>query len=125
LWSGLRSILPRDRVDFEKQRWVTLAKRLRTAKGGGPPQRSGWVTPFVWKTRQRTEVVTVGPGVAVSYDLTGKELWRLSGMSAAPIPSPFVYEGLLYVNGGRGRALYAIKPGALGDLTPREPLLVV
>jgi outer membrane protein assembly factor BamB len=27
---------------------------------------------------------------------------------------------LLYVNGGRGKALYAIKPGATGDLTPGE-----
>ena len=74
-------------------------------------------TPFVWKSPQRTEVVTVGPGVAVSYDTAGKELWRLSGMSSIPIPSPFAYEGLLYVNGGRGKPLYAIKPGATGDLT--------
>jgi outer membrane protein assembly factor BamB len=101
-----------------KQLWRT--NRDLASKGGGPPQRSGWVTPFFWKTPQRTEIVTVGPGVAVSYDLTGKELWRLSGMAATPIPSPYVYDGLLYVNGGRGRAVYAIKPGASGDLTPRE-----
>jgi outer membrane protein assembly factor BamB len=101
-----------------KQVWRT--NRDLSVKRAGAPMRSGWVTPFVWKTAQRTEIVTVGPGVAVSYDLDGKELWRLSGMSATPIPSPFVYDGLLYVNGGRGQALYAIKPGASGDLTPRE-----
>jgi outer membrane protein assembly factor BamB len=101
-----------------KPLWRT--NRELKAKEDGPPRQSGWVTPFVWKNPRRTEVVTVGPGVAVSYDPSGKELWRLSGMSSTPIPSPFAYEGLLYVNGGRGKALYAIKPGATGDLTPGE-----
>jgi outer membrane protein assembly factor BamB len=82
-----------------------------------PQARSSWATPFVWKHAQRTEIVTVGPGVAVSYDLAGKELWRLSGMSPAPIPTPFAYEGLLYINGGRGGGLYALKPGASGDIS--------
>lgn len=101
-----------------KQLWRT--NRDLAAKGGGPPQRSGWVTPYIWKTPLRTEIVTVGPGVAVSYDLEGKELWRLSGMAATPIPSPYSYDGLLYINGGRGRAIYAIKPGPTGDITPGE-----
>src|SRR5690349_21304406 len=101
-----------------KQVWRT--NRDLAAKGDGPPQRSGWVTPFVWKSAHRTEVVTVGPGVAVSYDAAGKELWRLSGMSSTPIPSPFAFEGLLYLNGGRGKALFAIRPGAAGELTPPE-----
>jgi outer membrane protein assembly factor BamB len=117
--------------DNEKQQFIAAfdtktgkpvwrTNRDLAAKGDGPPQRSGWVTPFVWKNPRRTEVVTVGPGVAVSYDAVGKELWRLSGMSATPIPSPFAYEGLLYVNGGRGKPLFAIRPGATGDLTPGE-----
>ncbi|HEV3199004.1 MAG TPA: hypothetical protein VGZ73_13905, partial [Bryobacteraceae bacterium] len=45
------------------------------------------------------------------------ELWRIAGMSAMPIPSPFAYDGFLYLNGGKGKALAAIKPGAGGDLT--------
>lgn len=101
-----------------KQVWRT--NRDLSAGRGGPAQRSGWVTPYVWRTKERTELVTVGPGTAVSYDLDGKELWRLRGMSPVPIPSPFAYEGLLYVNGGRGKALYAVRPGATGDLTPRD-----
>lgn len=100
-----------------KPLWRT--NRDLSAKSDGP-HRSGWATPFVWKSPQRTEVVTVGPGVAVSYDTAGKELWRLSNMASIPIPSPFAYEGLLYVNGGRGKPLYAIKPGATGDLTTAE-----
>jgi outer membrane protein assembly factor BamB len=61
--------------------------------------------------------VTVGPNVAVSYDLAGKELWRLEGMCPAPIPMPFAYDGLLYINGGRGSSLFAVRPGAKGDIT--------
>ncbi len=98
---------------------VWRTDRNLSAKGN-VPMRSAWVTPFVWKNPQRTEIVTVGPGVAVSYDPDGKELWRLSGMSATPIPSPFVYDGLLYVNGGAASGLFAIRPGGSGDLTPRE-----
>lgn len=104
------------RTDTGKLVWRT--SRDLAPKGDGSSRRSGWVTPFVWKNPQRTEVVTVGPGTAVSYDAAGKELWRLSGMSATPIPSPFAYGGLLYVNGGRGTPLFAIRPGATGDLTP-------
>jgi outer membrane protein assembly factor BamB len=80
-------------------------------------QRSGWATPFVWRHALRTEIVAVGPGEVVSYDLAGKELWRMSGMAATPIPTPFAYEGLLYINGGRGRPLFALRPGAAGDVS--------
>ncbi len=127
LWGELLLIVN----DNEKQQFIAAFDR-RTGKAvwrtirdlsasrGGPPQRSGWVTPFVWKNENRTEVVTVGPGTAVSYDAAGKELWRLAGMAVTPIPSPFSYEGLLYVNGGRGKSLMAIRPGGQGDLTPKE-----
>ncbi len=37
-----------------------------------------------------------------------------------PIPSPFAYEGLLYLNGGSGKAVAAVKPGATGDLTTAD-----
>jgi outer membrane protein assembly factor BamB len=114
--------------DNQKQQYIAAfdtktGKRLwRTNREVGPPEyRSGWATPFVWKHAQRTEIVTVGPVVAVSYDLTGKELWRMSGMSPLPIPTPFAYEGLLYIDGGRGRPLFAVKPGATGDISlPRS-----
>ena len=85
-----------------------------------PVQRSGWATPFVWRNPKRTEIVTVGPGEAISYDLAGKELWRMSGMSATPVPMPFAYGGLLYVDGGRGKSLFALRPGAGGDISLKE-----
>ena len=38
-------------------------------------------------------------------------------MSPVPIPMPFAYDGLLYIDGGRGAALVALRPGAAGDIT--------
>lgn len=38
-------------------------------------------------------------------------------MAFTPVPTPFAYEGLLYVNAGRGRTLFAIRPGAKGDIS--------
>ena len=110
--------------DNEKQQYIAAfdkqtGKQLwRTNREIGPKgRRSAWVTPFVWRHALRTEVVAVGPEVVVSYDLAGKELWRMSGMSASPIPMPFAYDGLLYINGGRGAALVALRPGAAGDIS--------
>jgi len=87
---------------------------------GPTPARSGWVTPYVWRHADRTEIVTVGPGKAISYDVAGRELWTMTGMSGAPIPMPFAYDGLLYLNGGRGQPLFAIRPGAAGDISLKE-----
>ncbi len=84
---------------------------------GEPPRRSGWATPYVWKNALRTEIVAIGPGTAVSYDLEGRELWRLPGISVTPAPSPFDHDGQLILDAGRGRGLYAIEPGASGELT--------
>jgi outer membrane protein assembly factor BamB len=113
--------------DNEKKQFIaSIDKRdgrmlWLTERNFGDPKgmtRSGWVTPFIWTNSLRTEIVTIGPETAASYDLSGKELWRLSGMGMLPIPSPFVYEGLLYLDGGQTRPIWAIKPGASGDISP-------
>ena len=100
---------------FDKQTGKQVWRTNRSL--GNKGMQSGWVTPFVWRHALRTEIVTVGPGMAVSYDLTGKELWRLAGMCPAPIPMPFAYDGLLYIDGGRGSSLFAVRPGAVGDIS--------
>jgi outer membrane protein assembly factor BamB len=103
---------------FDKQTGKQVWRTNRDIGGRSQPvQRSGWATPFVWRHALRTEIIAVGPQEVISYDLTGKELWRMSGMAATPIPTPFAYEGLLYINGGRGRPLFAIRPGAAGDIS--------
>ena len=99
--------------DTGKQIWRTN----RTIHLQGSDRQTGWSSPYIWKHSERTEIVTVGPGLAISYDLEGKELWRVGGMGAMPIPSPFAHDGLLYLNGGTAKAVTAIKPGATGDIT--------
>jgi outer membrane protein assembly factor BamB len=87
---------------------------------------TNWATPFVWQNELRTEIVTSGSDKVRSYDLSGKLLWELSGMSTISIPTPFERFGLLYISSGYIadplRPAYAIRPGASGDisLTPGE-----
>ncbi|MBS1811073.1 MAG: PQQ-binding-like beta-propeller repeat protein [Acidobacteria bacterium] len=113
--------------DNEKQQFIAAYDKQtgkqvwRTNREIGPKgRRSGWATPFVWRHALRTEIVAVGPEVVVSYDLGGQELWRMSGMSAVPIPMPFAYDGLLYIDGGRGAMLIALRPGAKGDISLKK-----
>ena len=66
--------------------------------------------------------MTCGTNRVRSYDLDGKLLWELGGMSAITIPTPFARHGLLYVCSGyvldKKKPLFAIRPGAEGDITP-------
>ncbi|MGH9942955.1 MAG: PQQ-binding-like beta-propeller repeat protein, partial [Pyrinomonadaceae bacterium] len=106
---------------FDKRTGKQVWRTNRDIGGKGEPfQKSAWVTPYIWRHPLRTEIVTVGPAEAISYDLAGKELWRLAGMSLTPIPMPFAYQGLLYLNAGRGRALFALRPGAAGDISLKD-----
>jgi outer membrane protein assembly factor BamB len=105
---------------FDKQTGKQAWRTNRDIGAKGQMIRSGWSTPFIWRHSLRTEIIAVGPGDVVSYDLAGKELWRMSGMSMSTVATPFAYDGLLYVNGGRGRAFFAIKPGASGNISLKE-----
>ncbi|MEM1248446.1 MAG: PQQ-binding-like beta-propeller repeat protein [Acidobacteriota bacterium] len=82
---------------------------------------SNWATPFVWQNEMRTEIITPGTDQVRSYDLDGKLLWHLEGMSSIAIPQPFAAHGLLFVTSGyigdRDRPVYAIRPGAEGDIS--------
>ena len=102
---------------FNKNTGKQVWRTDRSIHAQGADRQTGWSTPYIWKNSGRTEIVTIGPGIAISYDLGGKELWRLGGMSPMPIPSPFAHNGLLYLNGGTNKPVAAIRPGASGDLT--------
>jgi outer membrane protein assembly factor BamB len=81
-------------------------------------ERSNWSTPYVWQTEQRTEIVTIGTGKVRSYDLDGKVLWELTGTSGLVSQTPLAQEGLLYLGAGYHYGpLYAIRPGAAGDIS--------
>ncbi len=85
---------------------------------------SNWSTPYVWENELRTELVTTGTDQVRSYDLDGKLLWHLEGMSSITITQPFSIHGLLYISSGyigdQGRPVYAIKPGGSGDISLEE-----
>lgn len=85
-------------------------------------ETEGWSTPVVWENALRTEIVTAGMNRVRSYDLDGKLLWELTGMSDyGPIATPFVKHGLVYISSGypgsARRPVFAIRPGASGDIS--------
>ena len=87
-------------------------------------EKSNWATPYIWENKQRTELITCGTGKVRSYDLDGKLLWELGGMSPIAIPTPFAEHDLLYITSGyvgdKKRPLFAIRPGAQGDITLKD-----
>jgi outer membrane protein assembly factor BamB len=84
-------------------------------------EKSNWATPFIWDNGLRAELVTPGSRAVRSYDLDGKPLWSFTGMSSIAIPTPVAGDDLLLVSSGyvgdKLRPLYAIRPGAEGDIT--------
>ncbi len=80
-----------------------------------------WSTPYIWRNELRTEVVTSGLGAVRSYGLDGALLWELKGMTVNVTPTPFASNGLVYISsgypGGSPRPVYAIRPGASGDIS--------
>ena len=88
-------------------------------------ETSTWATPFIWKNKLRTEIVTCGKRKNRSYDLSGKLLWEFDGrMTTNVIPSPFAVHGMLYITSGfvgdSHRPVFAIKPGASGDISLKD-----
>ena len=85
---------------------------------------TNWATPYVWKHAQRAELIVPGSIKTRSYDFDGNVLWELTGMSTIDIPTPFAAHGLLFINSGYVadalRPVYAIRPGASGDITLKE-----
>lgn len=88
-----------------------------------PARGFGWSTPFVWESGKRFELITVSNRRVSSFDLDGKPLWHLDGLSGSTTPTPFAADGLLYAASGYPgafRPFYAIRPGASGDISLRE-----
>jgi outer membrane protein assembly factor BamB len=127
--TGASPALHRDRIfvlnDNESEAFVAAFEARsgrelwRTPRRFDQQRKTGWSTPFVWENEIGAELVTLGPGAVVSYDLEGRELWRLSGMAGMPIQSPFAWNGLLYVTSGSsgegGRTLAVIRAARGGE----------
>lgn len=82
-----------------------------------------WSTPAVLKTAERTQVIVNGYRHIGGYDFeTGKELWRLRGGGDAPVCTPIVAHGLIYITNAHGALapIYAIDPSATGKISASE-----
>ena len=107
----------------DQQSYLTAleARTGRTVWRTNYSEATAWATPYVWEHAGRTEIITSATGKIRSYDLEGKLLWQLGPMSSIVIPTPFSKFGLLYVTSGyvgdQVRPVYAIKPGASGDIS--------
>ena len=83
---------------------------------------TAWSTPFIWRNDLRTEIVTVAKNQVRSYDPSGSLLWWFSGrMSDLTVTTPIPGDGIVYVSSGYvgndHRPVYAVLPGAEGDIT--------
>jgi outer membrane protein assembly factor BamB len=128
--TGSSPVLHKDRLyivnDNEKKSFI-VALDTKTGKEVWKVDRdekSNWATPFIWESGKRTEIVTVGKGKVRSYDLDGKLLWEFGGMSSICVPAPIAAHGMLYVSSGyefgRPRPVFAVKPGASGDISLKK-----
>jgi hypothetical protein len=83
-----------------------------------------WGTPSVVEPAGgRPELVTNASNFIRGYDpATGEERWRLGGSSKITAPTPIFSNGLIIVASGRApeRPIFAIRPGARGDITLKE-----
>jgi outer membrane protein assembly factor BamB len=82
-----------------------------------------WSSPVIWRNSQRDEIVTNAAQYARGYDpKTGAELWRLAKKSEVTIPTPVCGKDLLFITSGNRpiQPIFAIKPGAAGDISLKE-----
>jgi outer membrane protein assembly factor BamB len=112
-------------ADVQKDSFIA-AYDLKTGKLVWKTPReeiSSWGSPTVYEGKTRSEVITNGSKAIRGYDpLTGKELWRLTPNSEVTTPTPFVAHDLIFVTSGYApiQPIYAIKVGAVGDITLKD-----
>jgi outer membrane protein assembly factor BamB len=99
---------------------VSTGKELwRTPRADVPT----FSTPAVHVENGRAQVVVNGWKHIGGYDLeTGKEVWRMAGGGDIPVPTPIVSHGLILITNAHGKMspIYAVKPGATGDISLKE-----
>jgi outer membrane protein assembly factor BamB len=121
LWNGLVIL----QVDTQDDSFVIAldADTGKTRWKTGRSELPSWGTPTVAIFPSGPELITNASRFIRGYDPhTGTELWRLGGSSKITAPTPIVSDGLIVVASGRApeRPIFAIKPGARGDLTLQD-----
>ncbi len=100
---------------------VTKGKELwKTPRSDVPT----WSSPTVHVGSERSQVIVNGFQHMGGYDLaTGAELWRMGGGGDIPVPTPVVWEGLVFLTSAHGAPapVWAVRLDASGDLTGSGP----
>jgi outer membrane protein assembly factor BamB len=122
IWKNLVIV----QADIQKGSFIA-AYDIKTGKQVWKTMREGelpgWGTPTVYEGKTRAEIVTNGTKAIRGYDpLTGRELWRLTPNSEITTPTPIFAHDLIYVTSGYRplQPIYAIRPGASGDITLKD-----
>jgi outer membrane protein assembly factor BamB len=82
-----------------------------------------WSSPVIWHHSRGVELVTNAAQYARGYDpKTGAELWRLAKKSEVTVPTPVCGPELVFICSGNRpiQPIFAIKPGASGDISLKE-----
>jgi outer membrane protein assembly factor BamB len=112
--------------DIQKNSFIA-ALDLATGKEVWRTKRDeipSWGTPTIVEGPQGPELVANGTGAIRGYDpANGKLLWSLTAKnSEITTPTPIYGQGLVFVMAGYPpvQPIYAIKPGARGEIAPKE-----
>ena len=100
---------------------VEAGERTDGFAGKSDGMVGSWSTPVVVQAAGRDELVMTWAEKMIAYDpVTGRELWRASGMNPLLYSSPMAGAGLLIGSGGYGGSTIAMKPGGSGDVTAQR-----
>jgi outer membrane protein assembly factor BamB len=111
--------------DIQKDSFIA-AFNLKTGKQVWRTPREeipSWGTPTVYEGKSRAELVTNATRAVRGYDpLTGKELWQMRGNPEVTATTPIAAHDLIFISNSYrpNQPLYAIKPGAVGDISLKE-----
>jgi outer membrane protein assembly factor BamB len=100
------------RVEDGREVWRTRRNEVGT-----------WSTPAIETGEGRRQVILNGYKQTAGYALdTGKERWHLNGGGDIPVPTPIVAQGLIFLTSAHGkyRPMRALRPDAMGDITPES-----
>lgn len=110
-------------ADGHKQSFIA-AFNLKDGKQAWRVERdeiTSWATPTIYQGKDRVELIANGGRYIRGYDpMTGKELWRFADNDTqVKMQAPLIAHDLIYITGGYppGRAMYAFRPGAAGDIS--------
>lgn len=113
------------RLDAVKKGSYIAAWDLNTGKQLWKTARTDeiptWGTPAIMTAPSgRSEIVTNGTKIRGYDPASGKLLWTLGPNSEVTVGTPVTGHGLVFVTGGYPpvRPIYAIRPGAAGDISP-------